>query len=121
MAWKDIDISFEKNLSGDIRDSIDDAAIENSLSNIFSTILGSRRMLIDFAAITHGFIFEPVDQITSNSIATLILGAIKIWEPRINVKSLNVFADPDSNKYICSLFYTIARDESDILRFDYAI
>ena len=36
-------------------------AINNSLTNIFETFQGSRRMLPDFALPIYGILFEPVD------------------------------------------------------------
>ena len=105
--WKDIDINFDKDINGDIKDQIDNEAIQNSLTNIWKTIQGSRRMLYPFAAPTWGLLFEQIDEITARNIGELLLQAIKDWEDRIQVENINVWPDPDNNQYVITLTYKV--------------
>ena len=47
--WKDLDILLRKQQDGDLKVMTDEDAVVNSLSNIFGTMQGQRRMLPEFA------------------------------------------------------------------------
>lgn len=119
--WKDIDISFQKQKDGDIATNYGVDAIKNSLTNIFGTLQGQRRMIIDFAAPIFNLLFEPVDEITAENIASLLLLSIEIWETRIELRGLNIIAIPDANMYRCTLTFVIKEDSQEIHRFDYIL
>jgi len=105
--WKDIDINFEMKNNGDIEDMMNDHAIGNSLSNIFQTLQGSRRMLPEFAMPIYNLLFEPIDEITSRRLAELIWDAVERWETRIVVEGLDIITDEDNGLYEINLNYYI--------------
>jgi hypothetical protein len=111
--WKDFDNEFNKKATGDVVDMTNINAITNSLTNIFETFQGRRRMLPEFALPIYGILFEPVDEITSYALGEMILGAIQRWEPRITVDSVEVLARPDSNEYRVNLEYRIINDSRE--------
>ncbi len=117
--WKDFDNNFIKKNNGDVKDMINIDAISNSLTNIFETFQGSRRMLPEFALPIHGILFEPVDEITSYRLGELILSAVERWETRIIVDNVQVLARPDRNEYKINLEYRIINDsrEDSVLLF----
>lgn len=117
--WKDFDNEFNKKENGDVRDMTNIDAIRNSLTNIFETFQGRRRMLPEFALPIYGILFEPVDEITSYRLGEMILSAVERWESRIIVDSVQVLARPDSNEYRVNLEYRIVNDsrEDSILVF----
>ena len=79
-------------------------------------MIGSRRMIPDFACGLHQLIFEPIDEVTANKIAQEILGAIKKWEPRVYVINVNVWPNEDSNRYDITLTFMVAATrEADTL------
>lgn len=106
-VWKDVDNFLGKKNNGDVVDMVGFDAINNSLTNIFTTFQGSRRMIPDFALPIYRLLFEQIDAQTSGILADLILQAIRIWEPRIIVKGITVDARPDENTYIVTLNYTV--------------
>jgi phage baseplate assembly protein W len=105
--WKDLDINMGKKANGDIADSLDISAIENSLVNIWKTLPGSRRMLFPFASPSWGVLFEQIDEITARELGRMLLKSIERWEDRIQVSNLHVNADPDNGQYIVQLTYTV--------------
>lgn len=115
--WKDLDMELGKKASGDILDMEDNEAIKNSVTNIFKTLPGSRRMLHPFASPIWGLLFEQVDDITAAEIGRMLLRAIERWEDRINVSNLHIIADPDNNKFIVQLTYTIVSESEDRVYF----
>ena len=111
--WVDLDIEMNKKANGDIADMRDNAAIENSLGNIWKTLPGSRRMLFPFASPSWGVLFEQIDEITARELGRMLLKSIERWEDRIQVKNLHVTADPDHNQYVVRLTYIVIT-EGDI-------
>ena len=111
--WKDIDINFEKKNSGDIKDMTDEHAISNSLTNIFKTIQGTRRMLPDFALPIYNILFEQMDNMSANRLGELLWDAIDRWEPRVVVEGIEVLTDNDNNQYVINLNYYIGSASSE--------
>ena len=108
--WKDFDNNFTKKNNGDVLEMHNIDAIGNSLTNIFETFQGRRRMLPEFALPNYGILFEPVDEITSYRLGEMILEAVERWETRIVVDSVEVLANPDKNLYTVNLEYRIIND-----------
>jgi phage baseplate assembly protein W len=111
--WKDFDNEFKKKNDGDVVDMVNIDAIHNSLTNIFETFQGRRRMLPEFALPIYGILFEPVDEITSYRLGEMILQAVERWEPRIQVDNVEVLARPDQNEYRINLEYRIVNDSRE--------
>lgn len=111
--WKDFDNNFTRKHNGDVLDMVNIDAIYNSLTNIFETLQGTRRMLPEFAVALYNLLFEPIDEITSHKIGELILGAIERWEPRIIIDNIEVNAYPDDNQYKISLEFRIINDSRE--------
>jgi len=118
--WKDIDIFLRKKNNGDILDMYDIDAINNSLYNIFTTQLASRRMLPEFASILYGLLFEPIDDITARKIGNELLRAINVWETRITVKNINVYPNPDKNSYEVTLIFEV-KSTKEVASFKYLL
>jgi len=111
--WKDFDNEFNRKANGDVQDMTNIYAITNSLTNIFETFQGRRRMLPEFALPIYGLLFEPVDEITSYRLGEMILEAVERWEPRVIVDNIDVIARPDSNEYRVSLEFRIVNDSRE--------
>lgn len=69
--------------------------IREAISVILLTQPGERLMLTDFGGKLRSFLFEPNTVATRQRIQEEIMTALKVWEPRITVKSVTV--NPDSN------------------------
>jgi phage baseplate assembly protein W len=65
-----------KKNDGDILEMTDEDAVKNSLSNIFRTMRGSRRMVPLFAINIYNYLFEPLDEITALEIGNEIFTSI---------------------------------------------
>ncbi len=111
--WKDIDVNFEMKNDGDIKDMTNENAIANSLTNIFQTIQGSRRMLPEFALSIYNLLFEPIDEITAGRLGELIWDAIARWETRIVIEGLDIISDEDNGLYEVNLNYYIGNTGND--------
>ena len=111
-TWIDLDIELTKKNDGDVREFTYTDAIYSSLTNIFETRRGSRRMLPTFALNLDNILFEQIDEDTSEIIGELMLEAIERWEPRIQITNINVNPKYDQNTYEIRLtFYIINTNE----------
>lgn len=106
--WRDVDNFLGRQIDGDVVVMEDLDAIHNSLTNIFSTFQGSRRMLPEFALPIHRLLFEPIDQQTARRLGEMIFEAIERWETRIVVENIHVESKPDNNLYRVLLTYSIS-------------
>ena len=67
-TYRDIDISLERKHNGDINDFTSIDAVRSSIDNIIQTMKGSRRKLPEFASGLWEYLFEPMDEVTAQSI-----------------------------------------------------
>ena len=105
--YTDIDIGMIKQTDGDITKDTNIEAVKNSISNILSTMQGSRRMLPEFAGAFHNLIFEPMDEVTARLIAERMIEAINKWDSRVIVDGLDIEMDHDNNQYNCTMSFRI--------------
>lgn len=110
--WKDIDIQLRQGNNSDIRDMVNEDAIQNSLTNIFETLQGTRRMLPDFAVSIYNLLFEPIDETVASTIGNFLLYAFTIWESRIVVDNVHITIDEDNNRYEVDVIYHIISSNS---------
>jgi hypothetical protein len=95
---------FNNALPGaDLKDSLDDRAIANSLTNLFNTIPGQRFLFPDYGLNLNQFLFLPISQSIGQAIGEKMLNTISVYEPRVIVQNINVVADPDNYQYLITL------------------
>ena len=78
----------------DLKVDYDEAAIRNSIVNIFNTPPGERFLIPEFGINLKRYLFEAVSDDTAQLIGRTILNTIERWEPRVNVENVTVVAAP---------------------------
>jgi uncharacterized protein len=68
--------------------------IKENLTLILGTKPGERQMMPDFGCRIHELMFAPNTLATSHLISSHVERAIKRWEPRVNVLSVDAWPDP---------------------------
>lgn len=119
-VYSDVDMELNRQTDGDIQKVIDIEAVINSLNNIISTLQGSRRMLPEFAQDVWSLLFEPMDDDTARMIGERILEAVRIWEDRVEVTSIDIDTDYDTNLYNLRMNFTI-KPLSDIQTVEFVL
>ena len=100
----------------DLRDSLDEAAINNSVRNILSTRQGQRFLVPRFGCNLLGFIGEPITDYTGQKIGQVVLDALRLWEPRVTVDQVIVTGNVDRHEYDIKIFVTIpSLKKTDVL------
>lgn len=79
--------------SGGIALSSDDRDLERAMRLILATAPGERPMRPAFGCGIHDFVFAPADANTAGRLALEVKKSLAFWEPRIEVRSVNVSVD----------------------------
>jgi phage baseplate assembly protein W len=82
-TYLDINTLFTINKQPELVPDI--SAINNSISNILTTQIGSRCFQPTYGSDLLKFLFEPIDELTAQSISFHIANSIGNWEPRIDL------------------------------------
>ena len=83
------------NARGGIELSRQEQDVDESMLLILSTPVGQRRMRPRFGCAVHDLAFAPNNATTHGLIRHHVLEALALWEPRVEVLDVAVYADPD--------------------------
>ena len=95
------------NARGGISLSSGSQDIEQAIGIILSTRPGERVMRPNFGCGAHELLFEPRDAATMSLLQEYVLDALRMWEPRIQVLSVDVSADSQSGGLLAEIEYMI--------------
>ena len=101
-------MSFQTNpLTKDLIAMKNENAIARSVKNIVFTNPGEKFFNPRFGSRITESLFENADDLTAIEIQTQIEESIKRYEPRVNLKSVEAFADIDGNSFDVVIVYDI--------------
>jgi phage baseplate assembly protein W len=87
----------------------DEDEIEQSIRIIIGTVPGQRVMRPDFGCRIHELVFAPNNAATAGLVRRFVAEALGRWEPRINLKRVDVEPDArDAARLLISVEYQIA-------------
>jgi hypothetical protein len=98
------------NGSGGIALSTGTDEIDESIAIIVGTALGERVMRPDFGCRIHELIFAPLNGDTMSLARRYVEEALGWWEPRIDVRSIDVEVDPrepQRNKLLVTVSFVV--------------
>ena len=98
-VYSDISLSFSKHpVTNDIGKITNVSAITNAMRNILTTRLGERPFEPDYGSRIYDSLFELIDAISLDSLASAAREALEFWEPRIEILRIIPEANPDANE-----------------------
>ena len=107
-GFKDVSMSFKINpLNSDLVALKNASAISRSIRNIVFTTPGEKFFQPTFGSRVSQMLFENMDEITSLTIKDEIENSIRRFEPRVDLKSVQVNPDFDGNQYDVVITYQI--------------
>ena len=107
-GFKDLSMTFQSNpLTKDLIGLKNENAIARSVKNIVFTIPGEKFFNPRFGSRITQLLFENIDSITALSIQDEIESSIRQYEPRVDLKEVNVNARPDDNAFDVKIVYDI--------------
>ena len=107
-GFKDISMSFQTNpLTSDLIAMKNENAIARSIKNIVFTNPGEKFFNPRFGSRITDSLFENADDLTAIEIQTQIQESIRRYEPRVNLRSVDAFANIDGNAFDVIIKYDI--------------
>jgi|TARA_R110000744_G_scaffold242749_1_gene359800 hypothetical protein len=99
-VYKDVSLSFTRHpITGDIAKLTDADAVKRSVRNLINTDFYERPFHPEIGSNIRKTLFEPVDVSTAEDLSTYIEECIVNFEPRVELKSVQVNATNDMNGY----------------------
>ncbi len=121
-GFKDISAIFEVNPLNDDLIVLNNAnAIARSIRNIIFTARGDKPFNPFFGSRVSEMLFDPMDQITTLALKTEIEETIKNFEPRVDLKEVQVDPLYDDNEYNIIINYEIIGIEVDPQQLTFAL
>ena len=98
---------YGKSTRIDLKTSVDEGAIMNSLKNMFNTIPGQKLLDPEFGINLSQWLFHPADEYVAQSIGESIESGVDRFEPRVKIDHINIIVNPGQNQYEIELIMTI--------------
>ena len=107
-GFKDLSMSFQISpLNNDIIAIKNETAISRSIRNLIFTSRGERFFNPSLGSGVSRLLFENMDEITASILEDEIRSTIDIYEPRVELISVDVSPDYDSNEFYVTITYNI--------------
>ena len=90
---------YREPTSVDIEHDYDEAAIKNSLKNLFTTMPGQKLLNPDYGLNLAQFLFAPASTTMARMIGSRIVEGIEKYENRVSVMNVNVTVNEDLAEY----------------------
>lgn len=106
-VWLDLNTNYDVDTNPELVQDI--KAINNSLYNIFTTLVGTRPFLREYGSYLPYFLFQPMDKITEEDIRASLIQSVQRWEPRVVIDQnlTTVEALPNEVAYDVRLAYFV--------------
>ena len=115
MKRVDITTSFAAHPdTGNLLIRTDRGAIQQRLSNLVLTERYERPFRPTVGANLRAALFEQIDKSTAKMIRSLISETVENHEPRINLQDVVVTPEPARNRYVVTLVYRLAGEDTAI-------
>ena len=107
-GFRDISMTFQNNpLNSDLIALKNETAIARSIRNIVFTLPGEKFFNPNFGSRVSRSLFENIDEISASNIRDEIATSIVNFEPRVELKNVEVFPDYDNNSFSVVIIYNI--------------
>ena len=107
-GFKDLSMSFQVNpLNYDIIAIKNETAIARSIRNLVFTLRGERFFNSNLGSGVSKVLFENMDEITASVLQDEIKNTIDNYEPRVNLISVDVSPNYDTNEFYTTITYNI--------------
>jgi len=121
-SFKDISAVFQVNpLNDDLIILKNANAISRSVRNLVSTVPGDKPFNPFLGSRVTEMLFDPMDSITTNAIKSEIEETIRNFEPRVELKEVQVNPDYERNQYDVVINYLIIGIEADPQQLSFAL
>ena len=121
-GFKDISMSFKVSpLTFDLIANKNETAIARSIRNLILTVPGERPFNPELGSEVSRLLFNPMDDITTDSLREQISNTINNFEPRVNLRQVIVQPNFDNGEYDISIRYDIVGIEASTQQLSFAL
>ena len=107
-GFRDISMTFQNNpLNSDLIALKNETAIARSIRNIVFTLPGEKFFNPNFGSRVSRSLFENIDEISASNIRDEIATSIVNFEPRVELKNVEVIPNYDNNSFDVIITYSI--------------
>ena len=107
-GFRDISMTFQNNpLNSDLIALRNETAIARSIRNIVFTLPGEKFFNPNFGSRVSRSLFENIDEISASNIRDEIATSIVNFEPRVELKNVEVIPNYDNNSFDVIITYSI--------------
>ena len=107
-GFRDISMTFQNNpLNSDLIALKNETAIARSIRNIVFTLPGEKFFNPNFGSRVGRSLFENIDEILASNIRDEIATSIVNFEPRVELKNVEVIPNYDNNSFDVIITYSI--------------
>jgi phage baseplate assembly protein W len=110
--WKGPSYPLRTGVYGYFETRTDEELIEGNILQILGTRRGERVMLPLFGSKIRELIHEPLDSITLQLMKVEVVDAIKMWEPRVVLKTAELRGYPQNFQVVAYLHYLLKASDS---------
>ncbi|MDR1514931.1 MAG: GPW/gp25 family protein [Synergistaceae bacterium] len=110
--WKGPSYPLRAGVYGFFEAKTDEDLIQGNILQILGTRKGERVMLPLFGSRIRELIHEPLDAVTLQLLKVEMIDAIKMWEPRIVLKSADLRGYPQNFRVDAYLHYLLKASDS---------
>ena len=107
-----LEFPFRINQRGGLAVANDHEKVRQSIWMILSTAKGERVMRPDFGCGIHSFVFATLNAANLTQIKSAVREALLRWEPRIDLKHVDLLADNQRNRLQIDVAYRIRSTNS---------
>ena len=108
-VYSDLDFKLNRFERNDLQKLEDTSAINQSIKNILLTNKGEVPFEPLFGSKINGLLFEPMSPVTDIMLKNEIKFALKNFEPRIRINSINIDKDYDNKSYDIYIIYEVVK------------
>ncbi len=121
-GFKDISMSFKVSpLTFDLIANKNETAIARSIRNLILTAPGERPFNPNLGSEVSRLLFQPMDDIATDSLREQISNTINNFEPRVNLRQVIVQPNFDVGEYNISIRYDIVGVEASTQQLSFAL
>lgn len=117
--YKDLDLNFQVHpIKKDINKTLDEVAVIYAVKNLILTNHYERPFHPEIGSNLNKLMFENMDSITVSVMRKEFEQVIKNFEPRVNIKEIEIIPEYDENRFIVKMtFYILSRTEPVTIEF----
>lgn len=93
---------------------VNETAVTRSIRNLLNTQQGERLYQPDVGSNVRKLLFEPIDDTTTDILASTIRDTLNAYEPRAKVLDVSVVPDEERNRYVVAVVYMLINKQDPI-------